>query len=109
MITVARFQVPDDAAPAFEVQAEEVLGLLAKQPGFQRGRLGRSLDEPALWVLVTEWDNVGSYRRGLGAYDVKLTATPLMAWGIPEPGAFEVVAVSDESQEPLAGPAERAR
>ena len=109
MIAVARFQVPEDAAATFQEQADEVLRLLGKQPGFQRGRLGRSVDEPGLWALVTEWDGIGSYRRGLGAYDVKLTATPLMAWGIPEPSAFEVLAASDESQQPLAGPAERAR
>jgi hypothetical protein len=109
VITVARFQVPPEAAGAFEDDARGVLELLGKQPGFVRGRLARSLDEPGLWALVTEWDSVGSYRRGIGAYDVKLAATPLMALGIPEAGAFEVVTSLDEAQAPLAGPAARAR
>jgi hypothetical protein len=109
MITVARFQVPEEAAGAFADEAGDVLRLLGKQPGFVRGRLARSLDEPGLWALVTEWDSVGSYRRGIGAYDVKLAATPLMALSIPEAGAFEVVVTADEAQAPATGPAARAR
>jgi hypothetical protein len=109
VITVARFQVPEAASATFDGDARHVLALLAKQPGFVRGRLARSLDEPGLWALVTEWDSVGSYRRGIGAYDVKLAATPLMALGIPEASAFEVVSAVDEAQAPATGPAARAR
>ena len=109
MITVSRFAVPDTAAATFQGQAGDVLRLLAEQPGFVRGRLGRAVDEPGMWALITEWHSVGSYRRGIGAYAVKLAATPLMAWGVPEPGAFEVLAACDEAQLPLAGPADRAR
>jgi hypothetical protein len=109
MLSVSRFAVSESTAVTFEASAREVLGLLAQQPGFVRGRLGRALDEPGTWALVTEWDSVGSYRRGIGAYDVKLTATPLMALGIAEPSAYEVVAASDEPRAPASGPAARAR
>jgi heme oxygenase (mycobilin-producing) len=109
VISVSRFEVPEDQAAAFEAQAHSAFEELSKRPGFLRGRLGRSLDEPGTWALVTEWDSVGSYRRGLSAYDVKLATTPLMALGIPEPSAYEVLASRDEAQVPLPGPSERAR
>jgi hypothetical protein len=109
VLSVSRFVVPESAASGFADQAREVLRLLAVQPGFVRGRLGRALDEPGTWALLTEWASVRSYRRGIGAYDVKLAATPLMALSVPEPSAYEVVAAADDAQAPAAGPAARAR
>jgi len=109
VIAVTRFVVPEAEAEAFGRGAEELLGLLAARPGFVQGRLGRALDDEAQWVLSTEWDTVGSYRRGLGDFQVKLVSPPLMGWSVPEPSAFEVVASCDEAQQPLAGPSERAR
>jgi hypothetical protein len=44
-----------------------------------------------LWVLETRWTNVGSYRRALSAYDVKLGAVPLLSRAIDEPSAYEVL------------------
>ena len=109
MIAVSRFDVPDGAEEAFRLDAEAALSALAARPGFVRGRLGRALDEPRTWALVTEWDAVGSYRRGLSAYDVKLATAPLMALSVPEASAFEVLRAEEEQQAPLPGPAERAR
>jgi heme oxygenase (mycobilin-producing) len=109
VIAVTRFEVPDAEASAFESGITELLAILGKQPGFVRGRVGRALDEPRHWVLATEWDQVGSYRRGLGAYEVKLTSPPLMAWSVPDPSAFEVVAQQDDARAPLTAPSDRAR
>jgi heme oxygenase (mycobilin-producing) len=53
------------------------LEVLSRRPGFVRGSLGRATDDAEAWVLVTEWDDVGSYRRALGNAEVKMTATPL--------------------------------
>ena len=63
--------------------------MLAARPGYRRGTLGRCVDDPAAWLLLTEWENVGSYRRALGNYDVKLHATPLLATALDLPGGFE--------------------
>jgi quinol monooxygenase YgiN len=109
VIVVSRFEVPEGAAATFLPQAHEALELLSQRPGFVRGRLARALDEPATWAMVSEWDSVGSYRRGLGAYDVKLATAPLMALSVPEPSAFEVLAACDEPQVPVPGPSDRAR
>ncbi len=72
-------------------RGREALAALAARPGYVRGSLGRSTDEPEAWVLLTEWDNVGSYRRALGAYDVKMRATPLLADALSLPSAFETL------------------
>jgi heme-degrading monooxygenase HmoA len=109
VIVVSRFEVPEGQAAAFLPEARHALDTLAQRPGFVRGRLGRAADEPSSWALVTEWDSVGSYRRGLSAYDVKLATAPLLALAVNEPSAYEVVAGVDEAQPPSAAPSDRAR
>jgi hypothetical protein len=84
MIAITHF----DDATDFEARAAKALDALAQRPGFVRGTLGRSIDDDT-WVLVTEWENVGSYRRGLGGFDVKMHATPLLATARDLPSAFE--------------------
>ncbi|GAB2458369.1 antibiotic biosynthesis monooxygenase family protein [Jatrophihabitans fulvus] len=86
MIAVTHFA--SDAAD-FDERARLALRTLAARPGYVRGSLGRCIDDPAAWVLVTEWENVGSYRRALGNYEVKLYATPLLGEALDIPGGFE--------------------
>ncbi len=77
MIVITHFcDGTDDVAQ----RAQTALAALAARPGYLRGTLGRSTDDPAAWLLLTEWDNVGSYRRALGNYEVKLHATLLLAY-----------------------------
>ena len=86
MIALTHFR---DPSPDFPERARAALAALAARPGYRRGSLGRSTDEPDAWVLLTEWENVGSYRRALGNYEVKLHATPLLATALDVPGGFE--------------------
>jgi heme-degrading monooxygenase HmoA len=109
VIVVSRFDVPEGRAATFEPDARHVLATLAERPGFVRGRLGRCVDEPSLWALTTEWDSVGSYRRGLSAYDVKLATASVLEFAKDEPSAYEVLDSSDVARPPAAGPGERAR
>lgn len=95
MLVVTRFDVPEGEAAAFLPQAQAALAAFAARPGYRRGRVGRAADDPTCWVLTTEWDGVGAYRRSLSAYDVKVDAAPLLARGRDEPSAFEVL-LSDE-------------
>jgi len=88
---VNRFRVQDPDADAFRDDAEAALAALGERPGFVRGRLGRNLDEPGLWLIATTWQDVGSYRRALSAYDVKVSAVPLLSRAIDEPSAYEQV------------------
>jgi heme oxygenase (mycobilin-producing) len=88
MIALTHFA---DPAADFPDRARAALAALAARPGYLRGTLGRSTDDPAAWVLLTEWENVGSYRRALGNYEVKLHATPLLAAALDVPGGFEAL------------------
>ena len=91
MLVVNRFRVPEDHAVAFRGDVERAREALAQRPGFASGRVGRNLDDPTLWTLVTTWDDVGAYRRALSSYDVKVHAVPLLSRAMDEPSAFEVV------------------
>ncbi len=91
MLVVSRFTVPETDGESFTTRAESALVALAARPGYRGGRVGRSVDDPTRWVMVTEWDGVGAYRRALSAYDVKVSAVPLLAESIDEPSAYEVL------------------
>lgn len=98
MLVVSRFDVPESDHDSFLGQAQAALAAFAARPGYVRGRLGRSTDDPTVWVLTTEWAGVGAYRRSLSAYDVKVDAAPLLGRARIEPSAYEVL-VSDDGVE----------
>ena len=89
MLVVNRFRVTEDEAEAFRADLEAALAVLALQKGYADGRLGRNVDDPGLWAMVTRWRDVGSYRRALSSYDVKVGAVPLLSRAVDEPSAYE--------------------
>jgi len=93
VLAVIRYTVPEAQSQDFAKQAEVVLDTLAAQPGYLRGRLARSVDEPNLWAVVTEWEGAGFYRRALSA--ARMEMYPLMILMVNEPSAFEDVLVQD--------------
>ncbi len=105
MISLLQFDVSDEAE--FTEGLQTAMRVLAARPGYLRGTAGRSTDDPGRWILLTEWANVGSYRRALGAYDVKLYATPLLAQAIDQPSAFEALLTADPDGEPVGGVSDR--
>ncbi|XRQ03441.1 antibiotic biosynthesis monooxygenase family protein [Actinomadura welshii] len=91
MIAITRYRVPGEDSGDFTERMTAVLAALSASPGFRSGRLARTVDDPELWALVTEWDGAGHYRRALGAYEVRLQFIPLAALALDEPGAYEIV------------------
>ena len=89
MIAIARFVQARSQATDFRAELESVKVVLSEAAGFISGTVGQNLDEPTLWVLTTEWENVGSYRRALSSTRAKLEAIPVLARAIDEPGAYE--------------------
>jgi quinol monooxygenase YgiN len=89
MLAIARFQVQLKDGLDFRQELEGVKAVLAEASGFISGSIGQNLDDPTLWVLTTEWENVGSYRRALSSTRAKLEAIPVLARAIDEPGAYE--------------------
>ena len=94
VLVVTRYRVAEHQGGAFLDEARAALTALSERPGFVRGQLGRSTDDPTLWVLSTEWEGVGAYRRALSSYDVKLHAVAVLQRAVDEPGAFEVLEVA---------------
>jgi len=120
LVVVTRYVVPEAEGAAFGQRAREALDALRLQVGCRRGHVGRSMDEPQRWLLQSEWDTVGAYRRALSSYDVKVRAVPLMYLAIDEPTAYEALveagpdglvdAVSDRAEglrRPRSGSSER--
>lgn len=95
MLSVTRHRVPDAAAAAFVADAEAALHLLRQRPGFVSGVVGRATDDGGLWLVATTWADVGSFRRALSSYEVKIGAVPLLASAIDEPTAFEALLRAD--------------
>ena len=94
MIVVNRFRAAEGPAAALELRGllHDALDALRTRPGFVDGDVARNLDEPDLWLLTTRWKDVGSYRRALSSYDVKVAAVPTLSTAIDEPSAYEAVA-----------------
>lgn len=90
MLLLARLR-PSDDPDGFLADVERAIDALAARPGHLRSRLTRALDDPDRWVLVSEWENVGSYRRALSSYDVKMATGMLMGAFVDEPTAYEAI------------------
>ena len=90
MLVVARLRPPDDEE-SFRTGVRVALDALAARPGHVSSRLAQALDDPGTWVLVSEWVNVGSYRRALSSYDVRMASAVLMGAVINEATAYEVM------------------
>jgi quinol monooxygenase YgiN len=88
VFAVTRFRATGDEADALAAAVAPLLAALGARPGFLGGELGRAADDPELWALVTRWDGVGSYRRALGAAEVKITGAPVWVHALDEPGVY---------------------
>jgi Antibiotic biosynthesis monooxygenase len=91
VLVITRHRVTEAQAREFLQQAGTALEVLQSQTGFQTARVGRALDDGALWMVSTEWSDVGSYRRALSVYDVRVHAVPLLGTALDEPSAYEIL------------------
>jgi quinol monooxygenase YgiN len=90
VLVVARLRPPADEE-SFRSDVRRAIDAMATRPGHVRTSLARALDDPAMWVLVSEWVNVGSYRRALGNVDVRTASGVLMGAAVNEPSAYDEI------------------
>jgi quinol monooxygenase YgiN len=110
VISILQFDVGDDGeARQFVARLELALRMLAERPGYLSGSAGRSTDDPGRWVLVTEWRDVGAYRRSLGGLEMKVHVVPVLSECIDEPTAFEQLLTAEPGQPPISHASDRAR
>jgi heme-degrading monooxygenase HmoA len=91
VLVVTRFIVPESESASFAGRAQRAIAVLAGRPGFRSARVGQAPDDSRRWVLVSEWNGVGAWRRALSVYEVRVEAVPLLALAEDEPGAYELV------------------
>jgi quinol monooxygenase YgiN len=89
VFVVIRFRVGEAGQAEFAVRLRAAVDVLGKQKGFVAARVGRNVDDPELIALTMEWENIGSYRRALSPYEVKVAAVPLLSEAIDEPTAYD--------------------
>lgn len=95
MLSVTRHRVPPEQAEDFIAAAQSAVDLLRGQAGFETATVGRATDDPELWVVATSWQDVGSFRHAMSAYDVKVGVVPFLANALDEPTAYERLLVAD--------------
>ena len=91
MLAVNRLRAlgsPDEQVIA---ELSVLIDILATQPGFLSARAGRCLDERDVWILLSEWNSVGTYRRALSSHAVKTSGYPVFVRVVDEPGAYELL------------------
>lgn len=88
MFAIARFEIGDSEKLEFLEQLQRAHQALAACPGYISGEIGVNTDQPGLVALVTRWSNIGSYRRALSNFQVKVDAVPVLARAIDEPGGY---------------------
>ncbi len=90
MIVLTRYRVPVAERAAFLAEAATAVRVLSARAGCVAVTLARAVDDGDLWVLQSEWQSVGAYRRALSAPEVKVRVVPLMYRCIDEPTAYEM-------------------
>lgn len=91
LVVMNRFRVAEHEAAQFAEDSRVALATLAESVGFIDGLIAASTDEADLRLITTRWVNVGSYRRALSRFEVKMSAIPLLSKAIDESSAFEAV------------------
>jgi hypothetical protein len=99
MLAISRFRYDEGDVATAEADLARCLEELAACTGFITGTVGRAIDDPGLWVLETRWDSVGTYRRALSSYQIKMTAVPLLSRALDVQSAFEVI-IGDGATQP---------
>jgi quinol monooxygenase YgiN len=91
VLAVTRFRVSAAQAAQFAADAQQAMAVFQQCTGFVQGHLGRAVDAPTIWVLVTRWADIGSYRRAMSSYEVRAETNALLSLAIDEPSAYEIL------------------
>lgn len=64
ILEIADLRVVADRADEFPAAVEQGLQYVSATPGFNTARLTRSIESPARFVLIIEWDDVEAHTVG---------------------------------------------
>ena len=77
------------------VDATQAIEILTQRPGFIDASVIRSADEPEQLLVLTQWIDVGSYRRALSSHESKMGVWPFLANMHDQSSAFETLIEAD--------------
>lgn len=83
------FDVTDSVS--WKLEAKQAMKVLQDRPGFAAGSIFHNADSPERYLIKTDWQDVGSYRRALGSMEAKIGVWPFLANMRDEPTAFELL------------------
>jgi quinol monooxygenase YgiN len=91
--TVWSFTVND--VSSWLVEATSAIEILTQRAGFVDASVIRSADEPDLLLVLSQWIDVGSYRRALSSTESKMGVWPFLAHMHDQSSAFETLIEAD--------------
>lgn len=97
MDVVLRFNITESTEEWFK-EAQRVLGIFQRQPGFDSAKICLALDSDTSGLIFLHFDTVGNYRRALSSYEIKLEATQFLLRAIDEPSAYEVLFTMNQTE-----------
>lgn len=89
---------PEGSPQEWLERVSTALELLAARPGYLRGWVSRSPDEPDAWLLSAEFESAGACRRALSASDLRVVLWPLLGLSDGSASTFEVLATARAGQ-----------
>lgn len=91
MLAVNRLLGYDSPDEQVTSELAVLIEVLATLPGCRYARAGRCIDDPGVWLLLSEWESVGTYRRAMSSHAVKASGYPVFVRMVDEPGAYEAI------------------
>ena len=91
------FDVPD--VSIWRDKLSDVITVLQQTSGFQKLMVFHSPDEIERYIVQCEWNEVGSYRRGISSTPAKMTIWPFLSSMLDQPSAFETLLIATESEQ----------
>jgi quinol monooxygenase YgiN len=80
---------------AWLADATSAIDILMQRAGFVDASVIRSADEPELCLVLSQWIDVGSYRRALSSTEAKMGVWPFLANMHDQSSAFETLIAAD--------------
>ena len=88
---IAQLAVPAGSRVQFEQGYERLVELCAQSPGFLSSELGQSTDSLEDFTLIHRWADVGTYRKFLSRYDVKIEVIPFLSTFTKDSVTVEII------------------
>jgi quinol monooxygenase YgiN len=95
VLVTMRFTVPQRERTAFLGQARAGVDLLRSRAGCLGVEVLQSVDHAEEILITTRWQDMGSYRKAMSAYEIKEKVIPFLSQARDEDSTFELLVQAD--------------